>query len=165
MVSDFRLIDYFTLLRKQWLYAFVLVIAGGMAGYFYGNANPEIFESSVTVPLAFREGASGTLSEVSQDAAFSVVLQAADSEMVFKTLLQELVNQEINVSMAEIREMSSVTMVNDSLFLSVMGEDPLQTGKIAEVWAEITAQRLLEWASLAAEISRRRSAFSETMRA
>ena len=37
MISDFRLIDYIALLRKEWLYAFILVIAGGMGGYFYGN--------------------------------------------------------------------------------------------------------------------------------
>ncbi|MBN2047886.1 MAG: hypothetical protein JW750_08600 [Anaerolineaceae bacterium] len=149
MMTEITLKQTLYLLRRFWWVVLILTLLGAAAGWLFSVLVPPIYQGGVKIPVVFRPEQTGDLDELELDVAMSVLGQLLGSDAVFEQSVDRLADQDIQVSVDDLRDRAYLELRKDTFWLLVRMSDPEISSAAASAWGE-AGKQLLDRADQAA---------------
>lgn len=130
-------------LRFWWL-IFVLMVAGGLFGFFMSSVRPPLYEATGRFPISIDFVSTGPMTQYEEDVALNAVAAVLYSSQLIDDIVARAVEQGISTSAAELRAAAVLERKVSDWDLRLRMTDPVRAGQLASLWIDLGQEKLQE---------------------
>lgn len=127
-----------------WWFLFLLIVAGGLVGWFIHQARPPVYEAIGEFSASIDFVSTGPLSQFEEDVALNTISNLVNSTAMVRSVSAQAREEGIDITARELRRSSIMERRLDTWQLRVRNIDPQAAERLANIWVEQGRALLLE---------------------
>jgi uncharacterized protein involved in exopolysaccharide biosynthesis len=143
-MDEFSLADHFRHIYRRWRLVALCVFLGGAAGWVFHLFQPPVYEARAVITAQIDFTQTWELNELEQDQAVGAVMGLFASTPVLQQVIEQAQARGLGLDRLVYGENISVERRRARLELQVRDRDPEKAASLANLWAEIAYQALLD---------------------
>lgn len=129
---------------RFWWVVFLMMFIGGLMGWLIHLSRPPVYEAIGRFSASIDFVSTGPLSQYEEDVALNAIGGIVTSDDLLRTVVDQAAAQEIQTSLVELKENSSVERRLNTWDIRVRDTDAEDAEQIASLWVEQGQAVLLE---------------------
>jgi uncharacterized protein involved in exopolysaccharide biosynthesis len=129
-------------LQKWWLVV-LFVVVGGIAGWLFHKVQPPVYEAKAVFGVSV-DVTQRCLTQSETDRALNIVGALLNSSIVKETVVARAQSLGYPVTLAGFRQSTSLERRQSVLEIRVRGREPATATALANLWAEVAYERLIQ---------------------
>lgn len=121
---------------RYWWVLFLLILAGGLAGFLFHSLRPPVYEAVARFPASIDFVSAGPLTEREEDIALNAVGDLLYSKITLDKVAEKAAASGIQISALELKQSSVLERRINVWVLRVRGTDPQKAEQLARIWSE-----------------------------
>jgi hypothetical protein len=144
MSKEFIPMDTFDKAIRGWWLLVLFILLGAAAGYILHRLQPEQYLARATISSVIDFNRTGALNDLQQDQMVAIAEDLMTSPETFAAAAEKARQQGINIDGPEFRRIALVDRSYSEWVLRVLYSDPQKAAQLADIWAEVSYQSLVE---------------------
>ena len=125
-----------------WWIIVILMILGSIGGDIIFRLNPPIYEATAQLEISIDFTRTGRLTELERDQAILTVIYHINSKQVLDEVAARADAEDIHFETGKFIELTANERKSNIWFLRVRHQNPSSAARLADIWAEVSIQRL-----------------------